>query len=136
MGWLAVGATLGLAGLALAALLAGGQARAQASPSEPSEEDIVAWIYYYADVYGADADELLRVGRCESGLSPYALGRLGEVGPFQFHPAGIWSSTPQARAGYSRWDPEANIAAASWAFSRQLQHHWTCWRLIYRGFGW
>lgn len=114
------------AGLALVISLSPG-INAPADARDTTRADVIDWIFAYSQWYGANPYQLLRVGECESELTPYALGKQGEVGPFQFHPRGIWWSTPQAAKGYSMWDVEANVAAAAWAFSRGLQSHWTCW---------
>jgi len=108
-----------------------------------TQGDVETWVHDYANWYadgryGYDAlvSHSLRVARCETGgwdervLNNVRLGRLGEVGVGQFHSRGIWWSTPQAEAGYSRWDPEANTAALVWAISRGYgpQHWYVCWR--------
>ena len=94
---------------------------AQAAP--PAQErvtwqQVVDWTYAYADKYGADPEDMLRIARCESRGNPYAIGALGEVGPYQMHPRGIWTSSPQAKAGYSIYDTEATVASAAWVYSR------------------
>lgn len=96
---------------------------------------VIDWIYFYAARYEIAPSAPLRVARCESGgfsvavLNGWKLGRLGEVGTFQFHPRGIWWSTPQAAAGYSYWDAEANVAAGVWAIAQGYgPRHWAgCW---------
>lgn len=84
-------------------------------------DDVVNWTYAYAEYYelpSEAADDLLRIGYCESRNNIYAIGRLGEVGFYQFHPRGIWNSTPQAKAGYSIYDIEAQVAAAVWVYKQ------------------
>lgn len=122
-----VGVGLGLA-LAVSSIL-------PLEAAGPTRADVVGWTYRYAAYYGTNPAVLLAVARCESRFAPYAVGRAGEAGPYQFHPRGLWWGTPQARAGYSRWNPEATTAAAAWAFSRGLGRHWTCYRILYRGRG-
>ena len=97
-----------------------------------TRQDVINWVYKYAAIYSVNPRLLLAVGQCESGLQPYATGRLGEIGPFQFHPRGIWWSTPYARMGYSPRNPEVNVAAAAWAFSRGYHNHWSCYRMVVR----
>ena len=99
--------------------------------------DDYAW-WYETDAYPHDAlvAHVLRVAKCETGgwdvrvINNQRLGRLGEVGVGQFHARGIWWSTPQAVAGYSRYDVEANVAGLTWAISRGLgaRHWYFCWR--------
>lgn len=112
-----------------------------AAPGDVTAEDVHQWADDYAWYYEQPAhphDELLadslRVMRCESGgfdpnvINNRRLGRLGEVGVGQWMPRGIWHSTPQAQAGYSVYDPEANVAGLVWALSMGMHRHWTCWR--------
>lgn len=110
----------------LLALLA---APAQAEVALATRADVIRWTYAYSDLYGADAADLLRIGYCESGLQPYPrAGDFGlSVGPYQFHARGIWGSTPQAAAGYSRYDPEANVAAAAWLYSQGYAYSTLGW---------
>ena len=107
-----------------AALLAGLLLAASAPPAanahHVTSQDVINWTYAYSSKYGVGsggAEDLLRIARCESRLNPHAVGRLGEVGPYQFHPRGVWSWTPQAKAGYSIYDVEATVAAAAWLYA-------------------
>ena len=110
-------------------LLGGGMAPTQARAYVATRADVINWVYEYAAYYGVSAQVLLAVGQCESGLQPYPRrGLAGEVGPFQFHPRGVWWNTPYAWWGYSMHDPETNVAAAAWAFSRGYGSHWSCYR--------
>ena len=110
-----------------------GAAPSETEAARATRQDVINWIYEYAAIYRVNPQLLLAVGQCESGLQPYVRdGRAGEVGVFQFHPRGIWWNTPYARMGYSARDPETNVAAAAWAFSRGYQSHWSCYRWAYR----
>jgi hypothetical protein len=110
-------------------LIGSGLAPSEAGAARATRQDVVNWIYEYAAYYGVSAQVLLAVGQCESGLQPYPRdGRAGEIGTFQFHPRGVWWNTPYAWWGYSPRDPEINVAAAAWAFSRGYQSHWSCYR--------
>ena len=107
----------------------------EVTPGPVLASQVIDWIYFYAARYEIAPTMPLRVARCESGgfsvavLNGWKLGRLGEVGTFQFHPRGIWWSTPQAAAGYSYWDAEANVAAGVWAIAQGYgPRHWAgCW---------
>ena len=96
-----------------------------------TSDDVVAWTYYYSEVYGADAEDLLRIARCESKLYPYAKGALGEVGPYQWHPRGAWWITPQSQE-YSIYDVEAQVAGAAWLYAEGYAYSslgwWWCSR--------
>jgi hypothetical protein len=112
-------------------LLGSAMVPTEAGAARATRQDVVNWVYQYAAYYGVNAQVLLAVGQCESGLQPYGPdGRSGEMGPFQFHPRGIWRQTPYAWMGYSPRDPQANVAAAAWAFSRGYQSHWSCYRMV------
>ena len=114
-------------------LLGSGASPTGAEAAWVTRNHVIAWVYEYAAYYGVNAQVLLAVGQCESGLQPYPRdGRSGEIGPFQFHPRGIWWQTPYAWMGYSPRDPEVNVAAAAWAFSRGYQYHWSCYRMLFR----
>lgn len=85
---------------------------------------------------GDRVEEALRVMRCESGGNPDALHPESDAsGLFQFL-AGTWTFA-SIRAGFpgtSRFDAEANVAAASWlveysirtAHPRGAWGHWVC----------
>lgn len=121
--------TIRRAALAAALLLAALAARPSHAQRAFTPADVHALIQHYAAAYGVSAPWLLAVAECESGLQPYAVGRLGEVGAFQWHPRGLWPYTPDGRIGVSPWDVEANIRNAAWAFSRGLSFHWSCARV-------
>jgi len=81
-------------------------------------------------------DQALAVMYCESGGNPDATNsRSSAAGLFQFL-RGTWAiaSVRAGFGGYSRFDPEANIASAAWLvnYSIRTQHpagawgHWSC----------
>jgi hypothetical protein len=81
-------------------------------------------------------DQALAVMYCESGGNPDAVNRYsGASGLFQFL-RGTWAiaSSHAGFSGYSRFDPEANIASAAWLveYSIRTGHsggvwgHWSC----------
>lgn len=85
---------------------------------------------------GDRVEEALRVMRCESGGNPDAVHAESDAsGLFQFL-AGTWTfaSIRSGFPGASRFDAEANVAAASWlvAYSIRTAHprgawgHWVC----------
>ncbi len=115
-----------------------GHAQGLATPDQ-----VHAWISDYAweyatPSYGHDAlvADAERVARCESDhfnlavINDGRLGRLGEVGTFQFLPGprSIFWSTPSAAAGWDYWDAEANVAGGVWLISRGFgPRNWSCW---------
>lgn len=88
--------------------------------------------YFPADL----VEQALAVMQCESGGNPDAVNRYsGASGLFQFL-KGTWAiaSYRAGWGGYSRFDPEANIASAAWLvdYSIRTNHpsgpwgHWSC----------
>jgi peptidoglycan hydrolase CwlO-like protein len=76
-------------------------------------------------------DQALAVMSCESGGNPDAVNRYsGAAGLFQFL-KGTWAiaSSRAGFSGYSRFDPEANIASAAWLvdYSIRSQHAGGAW---------
>lgn len=115
-----------------------------AAPLQPIRSELMGWVDYYSRVYSAphdpnsiyDADTLwyhvARISQCETANWTAFVGDYGNsIGPMQFHARGIYPASPQARAGYSRWDFEANVAAGAYFISRGYgpQHWYTCWRI-------
>lgn len=89
--------------------------------------DTVQVIRAAAVRFGVNPDYLVRVARCESGpgLNRFAIGRAGEQGIFQIHPAGLGPTF--RRMGYSDpFDVEQASAFAAWAFANGLASHWSC----------
>ncbi len=93
-------------------------------------EQVEYWIWLDAQAYGVPGWWLINVARCEGAGNPYAVGRLGEYGPFQFHPTGIWWSTPLGLQGVGPYQASIRdqISMAAWAFSKGLSYHWACAR--------
>jgi peptidoglycan hydrolase CwlO-like protein len=95
------------------------------------------WRPLVATYFPADlVDQALAVMQCESGGNPDAVNRYsGASGLYQFL-KGTWAiaSSKAGFGGYSRFDPEANIAAAAWLveYSIKTGHsggawgHWSC----------
>lgn len=119
---------------------------ATAPPSHAQElttpDQVLAYIDAYSWQYATEAwphDALAaratRVVNCESDhldmavINNVRLGRLGEVGSFQFLPGphSIFWQTPSAAAGWDYYDPEANVAAAIFLISRGHGRDWSCW---------
>jgi hypothetical protein len=74
-------------------------------------------------IWGVPQPELRAVGRCESGLDPGAKnGRYRGV--FQEGP--MFEAGPFGRAGFSVWDPLANIFTAAYTVSLQGWRQWQC----------
>jgi uncharacterized protein YabE (DUF348 family) len=89
--------------------------------------EIEAIIREAAAAQGADADQLVRVGYCESRFNPGAYNASGAAGLFQFMP-GTWAAN-SVRAGYagaSVYDPVASANVAAWMFARGQAYQWVC----------
>lgn len=83
-------------------------------------------------------EEALRIIDCESNGDPNAHNPYsGAGGLFQFLPS-TWETTSPAAgyAGYSVFDPEANVASAAWLANRYQElgydywHAWNCKRVL------
>jgi len=104
-----------------AAILAVSASAARAEPADWIE----ATIHERAEAHGVSGPYLVRVARCESGLDPFAVGRLGEQGIFQLAP---WGEGARFRArGYgnvwSVWE-QADFTAAR--FAEGGARAWSC----------
>ncbi len=65
------------------------------------------------------------IARAESHNDPNATNRYsGAAGLFQFL-LSTWQTTPQGRAGYSRYDPAAATAAAEWMIGQGRIREWS-----------
>lgn len=98
--------------------------------------DVQQLIVDKAIEHGANQQTLLRVANCESRYNRYAIGASGERGIAQWHPRGIWFSTPAYREQginiihlYNLDHEHAmyyDIDMFAWAFSRGYASHWSC----------
>jgi hypothetical protein len=95
-----------------------------------AESSPVQIIYEEAARYGVSGDWLYWVASCETGgtFNQSLVGRQGEIGIFQWHPRGLWSSVPVFQSWADVYDLRLNVRAAAWAFSRGLSFHWSCAR--------
>jgi resuscitation-promoting factor RpfB len=100
---------------------------AQAAPPAPAG-DVQAIIIAAAARWGADANQLLRVARCESGFNPNAYnGLFGASGVFQFIPSTWARNSPRAGyAGASVFDAVANVNTAAMMFAEGQAGQWSC----------
>jgi peptidoglycan hydrolase CwlO-like protein len=88
----------------------------------PSQQQVMAIIREAAARWNQDADRLIRVARCESGLNPRAYNRSsGASGLFQFMPGTFYGN-----GGHDIWDAadQSNIAAKM--FSQGRSGAWGC----------
>lgn len=86
-----------------------------------SRADIAGIIRAAAARHGANADQMLRVAMCESGLNPNAQNRSGASGLFQFKPGTFYG-----HGGHNIWDPYDQADVAARMFSQGLASQWTC----------
>jgi hypothetical protein len=72
--------------------------------------------------HGTDANTLLRVAMCESGLNPNSYNsRSGATGLFQFKPGTFYG-----HGGHNIWDPADQADVAAKMFSQGLAYEWSC----------
>lgn len=97
-----------------------------ANPGAPAstEQEIISIINQAAAAYGQNADDMVRVARCESSLNPRAVGGGGQWhGLFQFVPS-TFAGTPYG--GQDIYDPWANSHAAAWMWAEGRKSEWVC----------
>jgi soluble lytic murein transglycosylase-like protein len=88
----------------------------------PSQQAVADIIRAAAAKYGADANQMIRVARCESGLNPNAYNRGGGYsGLFQFAP-----STFYAHGGHNIWDAADQSDVAARMFAAGQSYQWGC----------
>ncbi|MDP9363526.1 MAG: transglycosylase SLT domain-containing protein, partial [Chloroflexota bacterium] len=89
-----------------------------------SKAELIRLIEEAADYYDQPREDMLRVARCESELTPTAVNpRTGDSGLFQFNPD-TWQTTPYRR--YDIFDPRASAFAAGWMWSVGRRNEWVC----------
>jgi soluble lytic murein transglycosylase-like protein len=95
------------------------------APTEASGDvptDIVKW----ANIYGTDPDQLLRVARCESHYRPDASNG-SHFGIFQFAPSTFYANEKyMGLTGLDYWNADNNIQVAAWMFAHGQQGQWSC----------
>lgn len=98
---------------------------------EPEVAPATPYEYLYAE-YPEVARRMDCVITRESRWTSQAQNRSGATGLAQFIYS-TWMTTPQGKAGLSRFDPYANIDGAVWLakYSPPFWRHWTVVRLGY-----
>lgn len=111
----------------MAALILGAETAGAADwTPRPSRAEVLATIDYWSDYYGVSRVWMEGVALCEDpALDPAAVGRLGEIGIYQFHPQGIWWSLAESREG-TPWDWQLNVEAGVRAHAMGLGYAWSC----------
>lgn len=104
------------------------QLPATVQSSDITWSDVEGWIDIYAAQEGVSSWWMHNIAMCEAQGDPYAIGSLGEVGPFQWRTnnGALWWQTPAGRQGISPWNIEMNVAMAAYALARGYQGHWSC----------
>ncbi len=75
-------------------------------------------------------NELYRLVECESGFNAEARGKAGEIGLFQYMPK-TWIYFNQLRGtNLDIYSPEDQLSMTLWAWSKNYQEHWTCYKII------
>jgi hypothetical protein len=87
---------------------------------------VIGKIYQWSRYYGADTALMLRIAYRETAFGLDKQGDGGHsVGVFQWWDKGVWNATPCAKLGLAaRWNEDADISCAAWAFSRGYASHW------------
>ena len=98
--------------------------RRQRECSNLNEQTVINCIRHAAWRWKVSFAMLLRKGRCESKLNPFAVGFGIHRGVFQFNYPGTWNTTP-----YRQHDPfsaKYNSLAAAWAHHVGRGGEWQC----------
>ena len=96
----------------------------------PDQQRVIDKIYYWSDWYGADTALMLRIAYRETR---FGLARVGDgghsVGIYQWYDGGLWPVTPcYYELGWAgRWNEDADIRCAAWAFRNGYAAHWRPW---------
>ena len=108
-------------------------------PAEAEESPIEEYVpltpreYLYA-TYPHSAHALDAIIRCESGWFPGAKNSHSTASGLAQFLNTTWAGTPQGRAGYSVFDPIANIDGAAWLYANSGPWPWLasngCHRLL------
>lgn len=100
-------------------------------PKEPEFLTATDTLIYFADKYGANKDELLKVAKCESSLRFYTQGDNGKAtGTMQFHKPTFETFAKEMGEKLDYNDPIDNIKLGAWAFAQgpEYKRHWSCWK--------
>lgn len=92
---------------------------------------LTPYEYLYSE-YPEVADRMDCVIAHESRWTPAAQNRSGASGLAQFM-YGTWLTTPQGKAGLSRFDPYANIDGAVW-LAKHSPPYWRHWTVVKLGY--
>ena len=97
------------------------------APRVGADEQWVPVIHAAAARHGVSGAALERTLRCESHLTPTAVGRAGELGMAQLHPRGLLP-TFYARGFTDPFVAEEAIEFTAMMFAEGAARHWTCAR--------
>lgn len=101
-----------------------------------NKDDIVTLIRDYSIKYGVDPERSIRIAKCESSFDPKSTSPSGRhFGIFQFLPSTFNANAkrllnidPDVFDGKdpSVFDTKQNIIVATWMFSQNQYHQWSC----------
>lgn len=91
-------------------------------------------IDHYASLYGANATELRKVMRCESGGRQSAVGDGGlAIGVYQYHRATFTNLSKKLGEQLNIDSEHDQIKLTAWAFANGHGNNWTAYRAIKHG---
>lgn len=105
-------------------------------PSQPEvyarEKTNLDYLTEYAQQYGVSSKVLYEVIQCESNWKETAVGDHGlAYGLAQFHEPTFDMFSKQMGMELDYKSPKDQILVMAWAFSKGLEHHWTCYDIVY-----
>lgn len=91
-------------------------------------------ISFYAKLYGANEQELLKVANCESRFNQKALGDNGAaLGIYQYHEPTFnsFSHLMGKTLEYSSFQDQAELTSWIWVNYPQYKRSWTCYTMLH-----
>jgi soluble lytic murein transglycosylase-like protein len=107
------------------------QENSSLAASNELTEQLKGWLMANIAKYGGNYDELYNVIQCESNWNHRAVGDSGLAFSLaQFHKQTFNSFKEMAKMDLDYYNPFDQIELMVWSFSKGLQNHWTCHRIL------
>lgn len=96
-----------------------------------SPQELKDYLKNLSITYGIDYQNIFATVNCESGFDENAYNVGGDsYGPAQFIPS-TWDWMNKIRGTNKDYlNPLHQLDMMAWAFSKDYQHHWDCWKMM------